>query len=99
LVRGHRRSGLVDSTELDTVRRERLSAFGDQERSSAVSGDDAEAAERICDEPDKPARAASGVHALCSGGDVGFEVGERAELGGDDGAEGLCALGVERFAG
>jgi hypothetical protein len=36
---------------------------------------------------------------LYSGSDVGFEVCERAELGGDDGAEGLCALGVERLVG
>jgi hypothetical protein len=38
-----------------------------------MSGDNAEAAERDCDEPDKPA---SGVHALHGGDGVGFGVGE-----------------------
>jgi hypothetical protein len=44
-----------------------------QGTASAVSGDNAEAAERVCDEPDKPA---SGVHALRGGDGVGFGVGE-----------------------
>jgi hypothetical protein len=72
-----------------------LSAPGDKERSRTVSGDDDEAAERVCDEPDKPARAASGMHALRRGGKVGREISEGTELYSDDSAERLYALGVE----
>jgi predicted dinucleotide-binding enzyme len=85
LVRCHGRGGLVDAAEFNTIRRDRLSALCDKERASALSGDDAEAAKHVCDEADKPARAASGVSALRGDGDGGFEIGRGAKLGGNDG--------------
>jgi hypothetical protein len=85
--------GLVDTAEFQAVRRELgLSALGDEERSCAVGGYDAETTERVCDEPDVTACTTSGMHALRGGGDVGFEVGEGAELRGDDACERVCAL-------
>jgi hypothetical protein len=53
--------------------------------------------EGVCNESDELAHAASGPHALRRGGATGIEVGEGAELGADDGAGGLCTLGVERL--
>ena len=98
--RGRGRGGLVDAAELSTVRCEQgLSALGDEERASAVGGDDAETAKRVSDEPDEAAGAASGIHALRSGGDVGLEVGERAELHSNDASERVRTLGVERLVG
>jgi hypothetical protein len=70
-----------------------------EECSSAIGGDDAKAAERVRNEPDKLACNTSGLHALRRDGDVEFWVGKGVELGGDDGAERRCALGVERLVG
>ena len=100
LVQRGRRGGLVDTAKLYAVRRdEGLSALRDEERSRAVGGDDAKATERVGDEPDKTACAASGMHALRGGCDVGLEVGEGAVLRGDYAGECVRALGVERLLG
>ena len=53
------------AAELNDVRNERLSAPGDEERYLAIGCDDAEAAERVFDEPNEAPRAASEVRALC----------------------------------
>ena len=99
-LRRRGRGGLVDAAELGTVWCEYgLPTLGDEECAGAVGGDDAKTAERVGDEPDKAAGAASGMHALRGSGDVGLEVGERAELRGDDASERVRALGVERLVG
>ena len=91
--RGRGRGGLVDPAEFHAVRRELgLSSFGDEKRACTVGGYDAETAERVCDEPDVAACATSGIHALRRRGDIGFEIGEGAELRSDDACEGVCAL-------
>jgi hypothetical protein len=40
---------------------------------------------------------AGGLHALCSGGNIGLEVSKGTELCGDDGAEHLYAFGIEQL--
>lgn len=53
--------------------------------------------QRVHNESDELTRATSGPHALRRIGAIGLEVGERAEVCTDDGAEGPSALRIERL--
>ena len=77
------------AAEPNAVRNERPYAPDDEELYPAIGCDDAEAVERVCDEPKEAACSVSEVRPLSSGGHVGMRSAMMVPS--------VCALGVERL--